>query len=65
MPVESEEIFNEGASTSSAAQVAKDEKKKNVPWIEKYRPQKFEEIMGEKCFFILIITYLTLHFNVF
>lgn len=52
MPAETEEIqdvYNEGASTSivSAAQ-KQEEKKKNQPWIEKFRPHKFEEIMGEK-----------------
>lgn len=50
MPVEmetNEENFNEGASTS-AALTSKQEKKKNQPWIEKFRPQKFEEIMGKK-----------------
>lgn len=42
------EVVNDGASTSTSAAVAqKAEKKKNQPWIEKYRPQKFEEIMGE------------------
>lgn len=47
--------FNEGASTSSAPAAPvtnpaslKEDKKRNQPWIEKYRPQKFEEIMGEK-----------------
>lgn len=47
--MEVDEIVNEGASTSAeaAALAQKLEKKKNQPWIEKYRPQKFEEIMGE------------------
>ena len=49
MPVEVEKMegVNEGASTSSAAAVAKQDKKKNAPWIEKFRPQVFEEIMGK------------------
>lgn len=41
---------NAGASTSAACatNAAKsDARKKNLPWIEKYRPQKFEEIMGK------------------
>lgn len=46
-----EQDLNVGASTSSAAavqkEVQKEEKKRNQPWIEKYRPHKFEEIMGE------------------
>jgi hypothetical protein len=47
MPEQMEEsTVNEAASTSTAAS-AKQEKKKNAPWIEKYRPQVFEEIMGE------------------
>lgn len=48
MPVEMEtnqENINDGASTSGALN-SKQEKKKNQPWIEKFRPQKFEEIMG-------------------
>lgn len=45
-----DENVNQGASTSSA--VAVEDKKKNQPWIEKYRPQRFEEIMGKfKVFF--------------
>lgn len=47
MPTEMEdsgEKYNEGASSSSAFQ--KQDKKNSQPWIEKYRPQKFEEIMG-------------------
>lgn len=47
MPSQTEEVINEGASTSSSAQQAKQEKKRNVPWIEKYRPHVFEDIMGE------------------
>lgn len=50
MPVDTEEaqdIDMEGPSTSSAAVAQKAEKKKNQPWIEKYRPQVFEEIMGK------------------
>ena len=48
MPVEMEEVINEGASTSSATAVNKaQEKKKSIPWIEKFRPQVFEEIMGK------------------
>lgn len=49
MPVEMEsnENYNEGASSSSALN-KKEDKKKNQPWIEKFRPQKFEEIMGKK-----------------
>lgn len=46
MPATSTENYNEGASTSSSAQQAKQDRKKNVPWIEKYRPQVFEDIMG-------------------
>lgn len=42
----SEENYNEGASTSKSAQQVIQEKKKNVPWVEKYRPTKFEDIMG-------------------
>jgi hypothetical protein len=40
---------NAGASTSSALEPTgmKSDKKKNLPWIEKYRPQKFDDIMGE------------------
>lgn len=40
---------NNGASTSSTAEQTanKVDKKKNLPWIEKYRPQKFDEIMGK------------------
>lgn len=45
--VEMQEVCNEGASTSSNALAQKEEKKKNQPWIEKFRPQKFEEIMGK------------------
>lgn len=41
---ESEVEVNEGASSSVS--LIKD-KKKNAPWIEKYRPQIFEEIMGK------------------
>lgn len=41
-----DESVNRGASTSTAAVI--EDKKKNQPWIEKYRPQKFEEIMGKK-----------------
>lgn len=49
MPVEMEEVINEGASTSSGIAGNKvQEKKKSIPWIEKYRPQVFEEIMGKK-----------------
>lgn len=45
------EVVNDGASTSTASAAAqKEEKKRNQPWIEKYRPQKFEEIMGEETF---------------
>lgn len=46
MPSQTEEVINEGASTSSAAQATKQEKKKNIPWIEKYRPHVFDDIMG-------------------
>lgn len=52
MPAEIEEmetVVNEGASTSSAALKLKEDKKKNSPWIEKYRPKIFEEIMGKFC----------------
>lgn len=49
MPSQTEDIFNEGASTSKGGILKKpQEKKKNVPWIEKFRPTKFEEIMGKK-----------------
>ncbi|KAG5673978.1 hypothetical protein PVAND_003974 [Polypedilum vanderplanki] len=48
MPSEKETIYNEGASTSTAMGSPKQDKKKNVPWIEKYRPQIFEEIMGNE-----------------
>lgn len=51
MPVEmmeTNEVYNEGASSSSALLTQKQDKKKNQPWIEKFRPQKFEEIMGKK-----------------
>lgn len=47
------ENVNEGASTSATVatkEQSKEDKKKNQPWIEKYRPQKFEEIMGELIF---------------
>jgi replication factor C subunit 2/4 len=48
MPVEMEEVINEGASTSSGTALTKQqEKKKSLPWIEKYRPQVFEDIMGK------------------
>lgn len=53
MPVEMEALqdeINEGASTSITALAQKQDKRKNMPWIEKYRPQVFEEIMGEKIF---------------
>lgn len=46
MPLEMETVgkeVNQGASTSSGVI---EDKKKNQPWIEKYRPQTFEEIMG-------------------
>jgi hypothetical protein len=46
MPSQSEEIINEGASTSTPTQQTKGEKKRNIPWIEKYRPKVFEDIMG-------------------
>lgn len=39
--------INNGASTSTDATGQKEDKKKNQPWIEKYRPRKFEEIMGK------------------
>lgn len=51
MPSEVEEkqdVVNEGASTSTTLAEQKLEKKKNLPWIEKYRPSKFNEIMGKK-----------------
>lgn len=48
MPLLSEQNVNEGASTSSAVQQMKQDRKKSVPWIEKYRPQVFEDIMGKK-----------------
>ncbi|EDS31728.1 replication factor C subunit 2 [Culex quinquefasciatus] len=44
-----ESQVNEGASGSGAAKdVAANKKKANLPWIEKYRPQKFEEIVGNE-----------------
>lgn len=46
MPAVNSESFNEGASTSSSVQQAKQDRKRSVPWIEKYRPQVFEDIMG-------------------
>lgn len=46
---ETESAVNEGASTSLTAAALKQDKKKNAPWIEKYRPQVFEEIMGKNC----------------
>lgn len=47
MPTQMEENYNQGASTSSGKNEPKaQEKKKNVPWIELYRPKVFEEIMG-------------------
>lgn len=61
MPLLTEDNVNEGASTSSSAQQMKQDRKKSVPWIEKYRPQVFEDIMGKKkksnvfCMFILMI----------
>lgn len=39
---------NEGASTSSAGQLMKQDRKRSVPYLEKYRPQVFEDIMGKK-----------------
>lgn len=47
MSVLMESSINQGASTSSAGQQKKEERKRSVPWIEKYRPQVFEDIMGE------------------
>lgn len=53
MPAEIEEmetVVNEEASTSSVTSATlklKEDKKKNSPWIEKYRPKIFEEIMGK------------------
>ncbi|XP_049290693.1 replication factor C subunit 2 [Anopheles funestus] len=40
----------EVASTSSSTAAPKEAegKKKNLPWIEKYRPQRFEEIVGNE-----------------
>uniref|UniRef100_U5EV45 Replication factor C subunit 2 n=1 Tax=Corethrella appendiculata TaxID=1370023 RepID=U5EV45_9DIPT len=38
---------NEGASTSEIRETATN-KKKSLPWIEKYRPQKFSEIVGNE-----------------
>lgn len=36
-------------STSAASRApADDPKKKNLPWIEKYRPSKFHEIVGNE-----------------
>jgi hypothetical protein len=46
MPSQSD-VYNEGASTSSATkQPEKNARPKHIPWIEKYRPQVFDEIMG-------------------
>jgi hypothetical protein len=53
MPSQNDEVYNEGASTSTSAETLKQDKKKSAPWIEKYRPQVFEEIMGEKNSFSL------------
>lgn len=50
MPAEIEndqDMEVDGPSTSSAISAAKQDKKKNIPWIEKFRPQVFEEIMGK------------------
>lgn len=38
-------MVNDMPSTSSASEVSK---KSNLPWIEKYRPTKFEEIVGNE-----------------
>jgi hypothetical protein len=46
---DSEAVVNSGASTSTTATTSKEDRKKNAPWIEKYRPQVFEEIMGKNC----------------
>jgi hypothetical protein len=46
---DNEAVVNSGASTSTTAETTKEDKKKNAPWIEKYRPHKFEEIMGKIC----------------
>lgn len=36
-------------STSAAARAQSDDpKKRNLPWIEKYRPSKFHEIVGNE-----------------
>lgn len=52
MTAETESNVNSGASTSAGAATnagKAEAKKKSLPWIEKYRPQKFDEIMGEFC----------------
>lgn len=64
MPVEMEicdENVNQGASTSSAVVSIVEDKKKNQPWIEKYRPQRFEEIMGRLAVFTSDLFPLFLH----
>ncbi|XP_053685270.1 replication factor C subunit 2 [Sabethes cyaneus] len=43
-----ESQVNEGASSSSTSKDNTQNKKKNLPWIEKYRPQRFEEIVGNE-----------------
>lgn len=50
MTADLDKNVNAGASTSAACSInagKSDSKKRNLPWIEKYRPQKFDEIMGE------------------
>jgi hypothetical protein len=59
MPSQSEEIINQGASTSGIQAQTKQDKKKNVPWIEKYRPQTFDEIMGKHLSYNIIFAVLT------